>query len=170
VITARAEDPASVATTTGVAATLVTLGTVLAALVIGRISRSVPPRTILIATLPVAALLAASIPLVPGVWAPIAIWTVLGLASGTVAPSIFAWLGRLGPTSAGGYALLASTSMCGYALGPVLMGQVSVYGLDWPFRLTAAMLVLTTLLVAASRMRPTAGLTSGPTGSGVASA
>jgi MFS family permease len=165
VITARADDPASVAATTGVAATLVTLGTVVAALVIGRISRRVPPRAILIATLPVAALLAASIPLVPGVWPPIAIWTVLGLASGTVAPSIFAWLGRLGPTGAGGYALLASTSMCGYALGPVLMGQVSVYGLDWPFRLTAALLVLTTVLVAASRMRPSPGL-PGPTGPG----
>src|SRR5262249_4911419 len=133
VITARADDPASVAATTGVAATLVTLGTVVAALVIGRISRRIAPRAILVATL-----LAAAIPLVPGVWAPIAIWTLLGLASGTVAPSIFAWLGRLGPIGAGGYALLASTSMCGYALGPVLMGQVSVFGLDWPFRLTAA--------------------------------
>jgi DHA1 family multidrug resistance protein-like MFS transporter len=129
VITARSDDPASVATTTGIAATLVTLGTVVAALVIGRISRRIPPRTILIATLPIA-------------------------ASGTVAPSIFAWLGRLGPTGAGGYALLASTSMCGYALGPVIMGQVSVYGLDWPFRLTAAMLALTTVVVAASHLRP----------------
>src|SRR5207244_11530934 len=105
------------------AATLVTLGTVIAALVIGRISKRVPPRTILVATLPVAALLAAAIPLVPGVWPAIAIWTVLGLASGTVAPSIFALLRRLGPSSGGGYALLASTSMCGYALGPVVMGQ-----------------------------------------------
>jgi MFS family permease len=154
VITARSDDPASVAATTGIAATLVTLGTVVAALVIGRISKRVPPRLILVTTLPVAALLSAAIPLVPGVWAPIAIWTVLGLASGTVAPSIFAWLGRLGPSSAGGYALLASTSMCGYALGPVVMGQVSVYGLDWPFRLTAVLLVLTTAMVALSRIGP----------------
>jgi DHA1 family multidrug resistance protein-like MFS transporter len=154
VLSTRTDDPSSVATTTGVAVTLVTAATVVAALVVGRLSRRVPPRAILIATLPVAALLAAAIPFVPGIPLLIAVWTLLGLASGAVAPACFAWLGRLNPSGAGGYALLASTSMCGYALGPVIMGQASVYGLDWPFRLTAAMLLGTAVLVAAARLRP----------------
>jgi DHA1 family multidrug resistance protein-like MFS transporter len=147
VMTERLEDAAAVATVSGLAATLVTAATVVAALAIGRLSRRIEPRLMLITLLPLGAILAAAIPLAPGVVAPIALWTALSLASGAVAPAVFAWLGRM-EGGAGGYALLASTSMLGYALGPVVMGQASVHGLDWPFRLSAAMMLLTAISIA----------------------
>lgn len=154
VITSRVDDPATVAGITGLAAALVTGAGVVAALTVGRLSRRVAPRTILATTLPIAGVLAAVIPLVPDIPLLIAVWTVMGMAAGAVAPTIFAWLGRVVPAGGGGYALLASTSMFGYAIGPVMMGHVSVYGLEWPFRLAAVLALATSLLVLARNPRP----------------
>lgn len=148
VLTERLADSSTIATLSGVAATLVTAATVVAALAVGRLSRRIEPRRMLMALLPAGALLAAAIPAAPGVLVPIVLWTAMSLASGAVAPAVFAWLGRMDGSGAGGYALLASTSMLGYALGPVLMGQASVYGLEWPFRLSGAMMLATALLIA----------------------
>ena len=54
--------------------------------------------------------------------------------------AVRAWLGRIAPRGPGGYALLASTSMGTYALGPILMGQASTASLDLPFYLAAGAL------------------------------
>jgi MFS family permease len=154
VITARADDPSIVTTTTGLAATLVAGGTVASALVVGRLSRQLSPRAVLLVALPVAAVLAAALPILPGIPLLIVGWTLMGFAGGATAPAVFAWLGRLGPAGGGGYALLASTSMLGYAIGPVIAGQASVYSLDLPFRVAAALATVTALMIALRGPRP----------------
>src|SRR5581483_9392757 len=106
--------------------------------VVGRLSRRVPPRRILMATLPAAVVAAALVPLPSDLPFLMAGWTLLGLSSGATVPAIFAWLGRIAPSSGGGFALLATTSMLCFAIGPILMGQATVYGLDAPFHLAAA--------------------------------
>jgi MFS family permease len=137
VLSARIPDPAALAAATGVTTTLATAGTIVAAVVVGRLSRRVHPQRVLLVTLPLTALGLALIPLAPGVPALTALWTLTGLAGGATTPAAFAWLGRASPGTTAGYALLASTSMATYALGPVLMGQASAAGPQLPFLLAA---------------------------------
>jgi DHA1 family multidrug resistance protein-like MFS transporter len=137
VLSARIPDPAALAAATGVTTTLATAGTIVAAVAVGRLSRRVAPQRVLLVTLPLTALWLALVPLAPGVPALAALWTLAGLAGGATTPAAFAWLGRESPGTAAGYALLASTSMATYALGPVLMGQASAAGLQLPFYLAA---------------------------------
>ncbi|HZQ97221.1 MAG TPA: MFS transporter [Chloroflexota bacterium] len=153
-IAARLSDPAAVAAATGLTTTLTTAGTVVAALVVGRLSRRVPPRRILMATLPAAVVAAALVPLPSDLPFLMAGWTLLGLSSGATVPAIFAWLGRIAPSSGGGFALLATTSMLCFAIGPILMGQATVYGLDAPFHLAAAATLVGALLVVVGAPRP----------------
>jgi MFS family permease len=138
-ISERLSDPAAVAATTGLCATLATAGTVVSALVVGRLSRRIAPRSVLLVTLPVATAVAALLPYATDIPPMLGAWLLLGLASGATAPAIFAWAGRVAPAGGGAYALLAIASMLAYALGPALLGEVSVYGLDWPFRVGAAL-------------------------------
>ena len=154
VLSARIPDPSTLAATTGITTTLATGGTIIAALVVGRVSRRVPPARLLTVTLPVAALCVALVPFAPSVPLLIALWALAGFAGGATTPAVFAWLGRIagGAGSAGGYTLLASTSMATYALGPIIMGQASVVSLDLPFYLTATACGVATLL-ALSRAR-----------------
>jgi MFS family permease len=155
VIAARLSDPAAVATTTGLTATLSTAGTVVAALLVGRLSQRVAPSSILAATLPSAAVVAALIPFAHSLPALFVLWALLGLAAGATAPAMFAWLSRLAPSGSGAYALLATVNMLSFAIGPALMGQASVYGLDWPFRLAGAAALLAGVLILADRLRMT---------------
>ena len=156
VIASRESDPATIATITGITATVATAGTVIAALAIGRVSRRISPRTLLLTTMPIAAVLAAIAPLVPTLPLVIVHWAFMGLASGVVTPTIFAWLGRLAPSGGGGFALLASTNMLGFAVGPMIMGQASVFGLEWPFRVAAIITAIGAILVLVRSPRPLA--------------
>jgi hypothetical protein len=76
-------------------------------------------------------------------------WTALGFCGGATAPTIFGWLGRAG-VGRGGFALLATTSMFGFSIGPAAMGQAASIGLEWPFRLAAGLALVAALLVARS--------------------
>ena len=173
VLSARIADPSVLAATTGVTTTLATAGTILAAIVVGRIARWIAPGRLLAITLPIAALCVALIPFVAGVPTLITLWTVSGLASGATTPAVFAWLGRLSPASpstgagtgtstgtapgTGGYTLLANTSMATYALGPLVMGQVSAASLSLPFflgALAAGTAALATFFPLTTRLAP----------------
>jgi MFS family permease len=153
IISQRVADPATVVTMTGVTATLAMSGTVVAALAVGRLSAHVTPSTILRVTLPIAALAAAIVPFAQGTLVLLAAWAFLGLASGATTPAVFAWLGRLSPGSSGAFALLATINMLDFAIGPAVMGQASIYGLDWPFRIAAATTAAAFLFVMFSRPR-----------------
>jgi MFS family permease len=142
ILSARIADPGALAAATGVATTLATGGTIVAAHLVGRVSRRFPPARILAVALPLGALFVALVPFAPGVPLLIASWALAGFAGGAVTPAAFAWLGRIAPRGPGGYALLASTSMGTYALGPILMGQASTASLDLPFYLAAGALAL----------------------------
>ena len=137
VLSARIQDASTLAAATGIATTLATAGSIVAAVAIGRVSRWVAPGRVLIVTLPLAAVCVALVPFTAGVPALIALWALSGIASGATTPAVFAWLGRVTPRGTGGYTLLANTSMATYALGPILMGQVSATSLDLPFYLAA---------------------------------
>ena len=136
-LSARIADASTLAAVTGVTTTLATAGTILAAVVVGRISRWVAPWVVLVVTLPLVALCVAAVPWVRDVPALIGLWAVSGIAGGATTPAVFAWLGRGAPRGAGGFTLLANTSMATYALGPMAMGQVSAASLDLPFYLAA---------------------------------
>jgi MFS transporter, DHA1 family, multidrug resistance protein len=148
IISARVDDPATVASLTGLTATLATAGTVLSAIVVGRLSRRVSPRAILLTTIPIAAGIAALIPFATDTATSLIAWSMLGLASGATTPALFAWLGRFGASGSGVYALLASTHMLAYALGPASMGQAAALGLDWPFWLAAVATLVAAALIA----------------------
>lgn len=151
VISQRIADPATVITTTGLTATLAMVGTVVSALAVGRLSSRVAPATILRVSLPAAALCAAAIPLAQGTAPFLAAWTLLGFAAGATTPAVFAWLGRISPGSSGAFALLATVNMLDFAIGPAIMGQLSIYGLDWPFRVAAASTAGAAIFVLVSR-------------------
>jgi DHA1 family multidrug resistance protein-like MFS transporter len=153
IISQRVADPATVVTMTGVTATLAMAGTVVAALAVGRLSAHVTPSTILRITLPIAALAAAIVPFAKGTLILLAAWAFLGLASGATTPAVFAWLGRLSPGSSGAFALLATINMLDFAIGPAVMGQASIYGLDWPFRIAATSTAAAFLFVMFTRPR-----------------
>lgn len=153
-IQARLGDPAAVAAATGLATTMQTGATVVAALIVGRLSRRVAPRRILLVTLPAAVLCAGAVPLAGDIPRLMVLWTLLGLSSGATVPAIFAWLGRISPASSGGFALLATASMLAFAVGPAVMGQATVYGLDAPFRLAALCTLGAVVLVFASDPKP----------------
>ncbi len=146
-ISLRISDPVAVATATGFTATIAMAGTVVSALVVGRLSRRVAPRWILIVSLPAASIVAALIPLASDLPALLAGWALLGLASGATTPAIFAWMGRLAPGGSGAYALLATVNMLDFAIGPAAMGQASVYSLALPFYLAAGSTLIATLVV-----------------------
>lgn len=152
-IAVRLTDPAAVATMTGVATTLATGGTVVAALVVGRLTRRVAPKRILLLTLPAGIIFVLLVPFAADLPGLLVVWTAIGLAGGCTTPAIFAWLGRIATPGGGGFALLASTNMLGFALGPMVMGQASVNGLDVPFQLAAALTLLGLVLVALSNPR-----------------
>ena len=157
VISERLTDPAAIAATTGLCVTLATSGTVVAALIVGRISRRVAPRSILLITLPIAMIVAALVPVATTIPALLLAWLILGLASGVTTPAIFAWAGRVAPSGGGGaYALLAIASMMAYAVGPAMMGQASIYGLEWPFRVAAVLTGLAVLYILAGSPKPIA--------------
>jgi len=101
---------------------------------------------------PAAALLAAAVLLADSVPALLVPWTVAGFASGSVRPTIFAWLGRLSP-GGGGFAILATANMFVFAFGPPLMGQLSVLGLEWPFRAAALLTLIAAGLVVLTTRR-----------------
>jgi DHA1 family multidrug resistance protein-like MFS transporter len=147
ILSARLADPSAIATATGLATTLATGGTIVAAVTVGRISRRVSPRRVLALTLPLAALCTALVPLAPTVPALVALWTLAGLASGATTPGAFAWLGRIAPNQPTGFTLLASTSMATYAIGPLVLGQASAVNLDVPFYLAAATTALAAAIV-----------------------
>jgi MFS family permease len=153
VLSARIRDPATLAAATGVTTTLATAGAIVAAVVVGRISRRVAPGRVLTATLPLAALCVVLVPFAPSVPVLVGLWTLAGLAGGATTPAAFAWLGRSAPRAAGGYALLASTSMATYAIGPFVLGQASVTSLDLPFYLAGGTAALAGLAAAASSSR-----------------
>jgi len=141
-LSARISDPSTLAVTTGIASTLATGGTIVAALVVGRLTRSLPPGRILTVSLPLTAALVVLLPFAPTVPVLIALWTCAGLAAGATSPSAFSWLGRVvssdGKKSGGpAYSLLASTSMGAFAIGPIVMGQVTAISLFVPFALAA---------------------------------
>lgn len=160
ILSARITDPATLAATTGVTTTLATAGAIAAAIAIGRIGRWVSPQRVLRLTLPVTALCVALVPFIKDVPVLIALWALSGFASGATTPAVFAWLGRITPTTSatgassgagsstgagaatGGYALLANTSMATYALGPILMGQLSATSLNLPFFVAAVSVVV----------------------------
>jgi MFS transporter, DHA1 family, multidrug resistance protein len=137
ILSARIQDASTLAAATGLTTTLATAGTIVAAVVVGRVSRWVAPGRVLVVTLPLAALCVALVPFVTGVPVLIVLWALSGIASGATTPAVFAWLGRGAPRGTGGYTLLANTSMATYALGPIAMGQVSATSLDLPFYLAA---------------------------------
>jgi DHA1 family multidrug resistance protein-like MFS transporter len=149
VLSARIRDPATLAAATGLTTTLATAGAIVAAIVVGRISRRLEPGRILTATLPLVALSVVLVPFAPSVPVLIGLLTLSGLVGGATTPAAFAWLGRIAPHAAGGYALLASTSMATYAVGPVLLGQASATSLDLPFYLAGGMAALAALTAAA---------------------
>ena len=153
VLSARILEPSALAAATGVATTLATSGTIVAAVAVGRLSRRVPPVRLLAFSLPVAALFVALVPFAPSVPVLIAFWAIAGLAGGAVTPAAFAWMGRLAPRGAGAYALLASTSMATYAIGPIIMGQASTTSLDLPFYLSAGAVTLAALVIALLSLR-----------------
>jgi DHA1 family multidrug resistance protein-like MFS transporter len=150
VLRLRLDDPATLAAATGVTTTLATAGTIVGAIVVGRISRRIEPRQVLIATLPLAAICISLVPFAPNVPALITLWALAGLAGGATTPAAFAWLGRVAPRAAGGYALLASTSMATYAIGPVIMGQASTTSLDLPFYVAAGATAVAALMALTS--------------------
>jgi len=134
ILSSRITDSATLAATTGVTTTLATAGAIAAAIAMGRIGRWVSPQRVLSFSLPLTALCIALVPFIKDVPVLIALWALSGVASGATTPAVFAWLGRISPTTTtGGYALLANTSMATYALGPILMGQLSATSLDLPF-------------------------------------
>lgn len=147
VLSARLADASAVAAATGLATTLATGGTIVAAIAVGRISRRAPPRRVLAVTLPLAALCTALVPVAPSIPVLVALWTLAGVASGATTPGAFAWLGRMAPNEPAGFALLASTSMATYAVGPLMLGQASAFDLDLPFYLAAATTGLAAALV-----------------------
>ncbi|CAA9264503.1 MAG: hypothetical protein AVDCRST_MAG77-2846 [uncultured Chloroflexi bacterium] len=154
VLSARIQDPSTLAAATGVTTTLATAGTIVAAVVVGRISRGVAPGRVLAMTLAVAAVCVALVPFAPSVPVLIALWALAGLAGGATTPAVFAWLSQVAPRGAGGYALLASTSMATYALGPIVMGQASATSLDLPFYLSAGAALAAAVLALGIRLRP----------------
>ena len=147
ILSARLSDPSTVAAATGVATTLATGGTIVAALVVGRLSKRHEPRRLLFATLPLATICLVMVPFANGLPTLLALWTLAGLFAGATTPAAFAWLARAFPGETGGYALLASTNMACYALGPLVMGQVSGFSLDVPFYLAAAATAAGALIV-----------------------
>jgi DHA1 family multidrug resistance protein-like MFS transporter len=149
-LSARLAAPSTVAAATGVATTLATGGTIIAAIAVGRISRRAPPRRLLAVTLPLAALCTLLVPFAPSTPALIGLWTVAGLASGATTPGAFSWLGRIAPGQPAGFALLASTSMGTYAIGPILLGAASAVNLDVPFYLAAAITAVAAVIVLAA--------------------
>lgn len=158
VLSERVPDQATVATLTGLTSTLATGGTVVAALVVGRLSKRLAPRWILSVTLPTAALAAALLPFARALPAMLLLWTLLGLASGATTPAMFAWMGRLATSGRGAYALLATVNMLGFAIGPAAVGEASIVGLDWAFRLAAASALGAAVLIASGQPRaPVAG-------------
>jgi DHA1 family multidrug resistance protein-like MFS transporter len=146
-ISLRVSDPAAVATATGITATMAMAGTVVSALLVGRLSRRIAPRWILVSSLPLAGLFAALLPEATGVPTLLAGWALFGLASGATTPAIFAWMGRLSSGSSGAYALLATVNMLDFAIGPAVMGQASVYSLALPFYLAAASTLVAAVVV-----------------------
>ncbi len=152
VIATRTDDPGEIAAVTGVVATMVTGGGILSALTLGRAAKNIHPRRILVVSLPVACLFAAAIPFATTIPLLVGVWTLLGIAGGSISPCVFAWMGRNG-AGGSGFALLASTSMLGFAIGPALMGQLTVYGLDLPFYGAAALAGATIALIALYRDR-----------------
>lgn len=155
ILSARIADPAAVAAATGVATTLATGGAIVAAIVIGRLSRRRNPAGLLLLTLPVATLCLLLIPFVADLTLLIGLWTVAGLFAGATTPAAFAWLGRSSPGDTGGYALLASTNMACYAVGPLIMGQLSAINLDLPFYVAALATAAGALLVVGRPSRST---------------
>ena len=159
-ISLRISDPAAVATATGITATAAMGGTVISALVVGRLSRRVAPRWILAASLPAAAVVAILIPEASTIPTLLAAWAVFGLTAGATTPAIFAWMGRLATGSRGAYALLATMNMVDFAIGPAVMGQASVYSLSLPFYLAAGSTLLAAVYVVFTGPRePAAPLT-----------
>jgi DHA1 family multidrug resistance protein-like MFS transporter len=142
VISTRSSDPAAIATETGLTATLAMAGTVVSALVVGRLSKRISPRWIMSFTLPASTVCALMVPLARDFPTLLLAWSVMGLMTGATTPAIFAWMGRLSPGGAGSYAVLATVNMVDFAIGPAVMGQASIYSLDLPFRIAA----LTTLI------------------------
>src|SRR5687768_4502162 len=139
-LSARIADPALLAVTTGIASTLATGGTIVAALAVGRLNRRISPGRILTFSLPLTAALVILLPFAPSVPVLVALWTCAGMAAGATSPSAFAWLGRVvaGQGKGGAaYSLLASTSMGAFAIGPIVMGQVTAASLRVPFFLAA---------------------------------
>ncbi|HET7770607.1 MAG TPA: MFS transporter [Chloroflexota bacterium] len=139
-LSARIADPALLAVTTGIASTLATGGTIVAALAVGRLNRRISPGRILMFSLPVTAALVILLPFAPSVPVLVALWTCAGMAAGATSPSAFAWLGRVVAGQGRGgaaYSLLASTSMGAFAIGPIVMGQVTAASLLVPFFLAA---------------------------------
>lgn len=155
VISLRISDPVAIATETGLTATMAMVGTVISALVVGRICRRVAPRWILLVTLPAASLCAAAVPFAGDFPTLLAAWAVLGLTSGATTPAIFAWMGRLSPGGSGAYALLATVNMLDFAIGPAVMGQASSYSLDWPFRIAAVTTLIGAIVILMSSPRDT---------------
>jgi MFS transporter, DHA1 family, multidrug resistance protein len=146
-LSARIDDPPTLAAATGITTTLATTGAIVAAVTVGRISRWVAPSRVLAVSLPLAALCVALMPFTSGVPALTALWALSGMASGATTPAVFAWLGRITTRGVGGYSLLANTSMATFALGPILMGQASTTSLDLPFFLAAGTAAGAALLV-----------------------
>jgi MFS family permease len=139
-LSTRISDSGVLAVTTGIAGTLATGGTIVAALAVGRLNRRVPPGRILTFSLPLTAALVILLPFAPNVPALVALWTCAGMAAGATSPSAFAWLGRVVAGHGRGgvaYSLLASTSMGAFAIGPIVMGQVTTGGIQLPFFLAA---------------------------------
>jgi DHA1 family multidrug resistance protein-like MFS transporter len=151
ILSARLTDPSTVAAATGVATTLATAGAIVAAIVVGRLSRRYDPGRLLICTLPLATLCLLLVPFVAELPALVGLWALAGLFAGATTPAAFAWLGRSSPGDTGGYALLASTNMACYALGPLIMGQVSATNLDLPFYLAALATAAGALLLVGAR-------------------
>jgi MFS family permease len=146
-ISLRISDPAAVATATGLTATVAMAGTVVSALVVGRLSRRVAPRWILATSLPAAALTAALIPQANNLTTLLAGWAVFGLSAGATTPAIFAWMGRIATGGSGAFALLATVNMLDFAIGPAVMGQASIYSLALPFYIAAASTLVATVVV-----------------------
>jgi MFS family permease len=96
----------------------------------------------------------ALVPAAADLWMLIAVWVLAAFCVGAVTPSIYGWLGRLGARGGSAFALLAMTNMLGFALGPIVMGQATTFGLEAPFILAAALTFLGWLFVAVSRLHP----------------
>ena len=129
----------------------------IAAVTIGRLSDRMGQKKILVGCTFASGLMCAPQAIATSVGQLFALRGALGLAGGGTAPTINALVGRLMPEGSYGrmFGLTSSMAALGGGLGPMLGGLLAVrIGLQWPFVVVGAMLVLISGLAALRVVEP----------------